>query len=172
MSSQSSPAPVTGAAAGALRWAGILWFLVAAIGQAAFVGFILAFYGTRTAAGNYAGWNDKPLIDGYVAGDAAGNFIFAAHVLLAAIHAHLRAHLHRERLVRRAQRDRGHAVAEEVVEAVAFGRCRIDAQAQALHLLHAGEVARRDAHEVVRLGHDALVLVSQPQADVVAHHEK
>ena len=85
MSSQSSPAPVTGAAAGALRWAGILWFLVAAIGQAAFVGFILAFYGTRTAAGNYAGWNDKPLIDGYIAGDGTGNFVFAAHVLLASV---------------------------------------------------------------------------------------
>lgn len=85
MSSISSPAPVKGAAAGALRWAGVIWFLVAAFGQAAFVGFILAFYGTRTAAGNYAGWNDKPLIDGYIAGDAAGNFVFAAHVLLASV---------------------------------------------------------------------------------------
>lgn len=85
MSSPTSPAPAKGAAAGALRWAGIIWFLVAAIGQAAFVGFILAFYGTRTAAGNYAGWNDKPLIDGYIAGDAAGNFVFAAHVLLASV---------------------------------------------------------------------------------------
>jgi len=74
-----------GAAAGALRWAGIIWFIVAAFGQAAFVGFILAFYGTRTAAGNYAGWNDKPLIDGYVAGDGTGNFVFAAHVLLASV---------------------------------------------------------------------------------------
>jgi hypothetical protein len=85
MSSHSSPAPIGGAAAGALRWAGILWFVVAAIGQAAFVGFILAFYGTRTVAGNYAGWNDKPLIDGYIAGDAVGNFVFAAHVLLASV---------------------------------------------------------------------------------------
>ena len=85
MSSPTSPAPAKGTAAGALRWAGIIWFLVAAIGQAAFVGFILAFYGTRTAAGNYAGWNDKPLIDGYIAGDAAGNFVFAAHVLLASV---------------------------------------------------------------------------------------
>ena len=85
MSSQSSPAPVKGAAAGALRWAGILWFLVAAFGQAAFIGFILAFYGTRTVAGNFAGWNDKPLIDGYIAGDQTGNFIFAAHVLLASV---------------------------------------------------------------------------------------
>jgi hypothetical protein len=84
MSSISTPVP-TGGAAKALRWAGILWFVVAAIGQAAFVGFILAFYGTRTAAGNYAGWNDKPLIDGYISGDQTGNFVFAAHVLLASL---------------------------------------------------------------------------------------
>lgn len=85
MSGHSLLVPAKGAAAGALRWAGILWFVVAAIGQAAFVGFILAFYGTRTVAGNYAGWNDKPLIDGYVVGDEAGNFVFAAHVLLASV---------------------------------------------------------------------------------------
>lgn len=85
MSSISSPPPVKGTAAGALRWAGILWFIVAATGQAAFIGFILAFYGTRTASGDYAGWNDKPLIDGYIAGDGTGNFIFAAHVLLASV---------------------------------------------------------------------------------------
>jgi hypothetical protein len=85
MSSISSPPPVKGVAAGALRWAGILWFIVAATGQAAFIGFILAFYGTRTASGDYAGWNDKPLIDGYIAGDETGNFIFAAHVLLASV---------------------------------------------------------------------------------------
>ncbi|TPW06294.1 MAG: hypothetical protein FD125_304 [bacterium] len=85
MSSNSSPTPNGGVAAGALRWAGIIWFLVAAFGQTAFIGFILAFYGTRTAAGNYAGWNDKPLIDGYIAGDGTGNFVFAAHVLLASV---------------------------------------------------------------------------------------
>ena len=84
MSSISTPAPAGGAAK-ALRWAGIVWFLVAAVGQAAFVGFILAFYGTRTVAGDYAGWNDKPLIDGHIAGDAVGNFVFAAHVLLASV---------------------------------------------------------------------------------------
>lgn len=85
MSSISSPPPAKGTAAGALRWAGILWFIAAATGQAAFIGFILAFYGTRTASGDYAGWNDKPLIDGYIAGDGTGNFIFAAHVLLASV---------------------------------------------------------------------------------------
>lgn len=85
MSSLQSSPPAAGAAAKALRWAGVAWFLVAAVGQAAFIGFILAFYGTRTAAGNFAGWNDKPLIDGYIAGDDAGNLVFAAHVLLASV---------------------------------------------------------------------------------------
>lgn len=70
-------------AATALRWAGVAWFLVAAFGQAAFIWFILAFYGVRTARGDFAAWNDKPLIDGYVAGDDAGNFVFAANALLA-----------------------------------------------------------------------------------------
>ena len=85
MSSIQSPAPVKGVAASALRRAGLAWFLVAAFGQAAFIWFILAFYGTRTATGNFAGWNDKPLIDGYIAGDHAGNLVFAAHVLLASV---------------------------------------------------------------------------------------
>lgn len=80
-----SSAPAGGVAAKALRWAGLIWFLVAAFGQAAFIWFILAFYGARTAAGNFAAWNDKPLIDGYIDGDHAGNFVFAAHVLLASV---------------------------------------------------------------------------------------
>ena len=68
-----------------LKGSGVLWFLTAAIGQIAFVYFIIAYYGTRTASGNYAGWNDRPIIDGYIAGDGPGNFMFAAHVLLAAV---------------------------------------------------------------------------------------
>jgi hypothetical protein len=75
-----------GVGAVALRWSSRLWFVVAAVGQAAFIGFILAFYGVRTATGNFAGWNDKPLIDGYIKGDrTTGNFVFAAHVLLASV---------------------------------------------------------------------------------------
>lgn len=68
-----------------LRRAGVAWFSVAALGQTAFIGFIIAYYGVRTATGNFAGWNDKPIIDGYIEGDHAGNFVFAAHVLLAAV---------------------------------------------------------------------------------------
>jgi hypothetical protein len=74
-----------GVGATALRWSSRLWFAVAAFGQLAFIGFILAFYGVRTATGNFAGWNDKPLIDGYIQGDGAGNAVFAAHVLLASV---------------------------------------------------------------------------------------
>lgn len=68
-----------------LDWAVKLWFAVTAFGQGAFLYFIVAFYGARTAAGRYAAWNDKPLITGYVSGDPAGNAMFAAHVLLAAV---------------------------------------------------------------------------------------
>lgn len=85
MSNTPSPTPVRNAAAKLLRWSGVLWFLVAAVGQIAFIGFILVFYGVRTATGNFAGWNDKPLIDGYVEGDHTGNLVFAAHVLLASV---------------------------------------------------------------------------------------
>jgi hypothetical protein len=64
---------------------GMAWYLAALIGQGAFVYFIAAFYGSRTVTGHFSAWNDKPLITGYVAGDSAGNFMFAAHVLLAAV---------------------------------------------------------------------------------------
>lgn len=68
-----------------LRRSAGAWLLTAAVGQAAFVWMILAHYGHKTLSGDQAGWNDKPLIKGYVAGDSLGNAMFAAHVLLAAI---------------------------------------------------------------------------------------
>lgn len=68
-----------------LRRAAQAWFCVAAIGQTAFVWMILAHYGRKTASGDLAGWNDKPIIKGYVAGDALGNLQFAVHVLLAVV---------------------------------------------------------------------------------------
>lgn len=68
-----------------LRRSGLAWFLVATAGQAAFIWMILAHYGRKTLAADYAGWNDKPIIKGYVAGDDAGNVMFAVHVLLAAV---------------------------------------------------------------------------------------
>ena len=84
--SNSDTPPVPGPAAGpALRPFGVAWFLVAATGQAAFIWMILAHYGRKTLAADYAGWNDKPLIKGYVPGDDLGNAMFAVHVLLAAV---------------------------------------------------------------------------------------
>lgn len=68
-----------------LGWIGGLWFVTATFGLLAFVHFVAAYYGSRTLRGDFAAWNDKPLIDGYVAGDAAGNAVFAAHVLPAAV---------------------------------------------------------------------------------------
>lgn len=68
-----------------LRRSGLAWFLVAAVGQGAFIWMIVAHYARKTLAGDLAGWNDKPLIKGYVSGDAPGNVMFAVHVLLAAV---------------------------------------------------------------------------------------
>ena len=35
---------------------GLIWFCVAAVGQAAFVWMILAHFGRRTLIGDFAGW--------------------------------------------------------------------------------------------------------------------
>ncbi|WP_225910355.1 DUF2306 domain-containing protein [Brevundimonas pondensis] len=70
---------------GLLRRSGLVWFCIAAVGQTAFIWMILAHFGRRTLIGDFAGWNDKPLIKGYAPGDDAGNLMFAVHVLLAAV---------------------------------------------------------------------------------------
>ena len=61
------------------------WFAATALGQLLFVAFILLFYYTSVLRGDYAVWNTKPLITGYVEGDSIGNMQFALHVLAAAI---------------------------------------------------------------------------------------
>jgi uncharacterized membrane protein YozB (DUF420 family) len=81
----TGPAAVGSPGATLLRRSGLAWFLVAAAGQGAFIWMIVAHYGRNTLAGDPAAWNDKPLIKGYVAGDDAGNVMFAVHVLLAAV---------------------------------------------------------------------------------------
>lgn len=68
-----------------LNYSARFWFVVAAFGQLAFVGFILGFYGLRTFKGDWPAWNQKQLIMGYVQGDGFGNLMFALHVLLAAV---------------------------------------------------------------------------------------
>ena len=81
----SSIAPHFVSARHVLHWSGRAWFTVAAIGQLAFVGFIIAFYYTRTFSGDFAAWNEKALIDGFKEGDVVGNMMFAIHVVLAAV---------------------------------------------------------------------------------------
>src|SRR5512143_1413902 len=85
----ASIAPASGRGAGAdviLAAAVRVWFVTAVIGQWAFLYYIAAFYDTATLSGNFATWNRNTfLLKGYVAGDVAGNFAFAAHVLLATI---------------------------------------------------------------------------------------
>lgn len=80
-----STAPHFVSARQVLHWSGRAWFTVAAIGQLAFVGFVVAFYYTRTFPGDFAAWNDKALIDGFKEGDVMGNMMFAIHVVLAAV---------------------------------------------------------------------------------------
>ncbi len=81
----ASTAELPSAWESAFRRFGIIWFSLAAIGQTGFVVFITAYYGPRTATGNFAAWNDKQLVEGHAPGDGVGNAMFAAHVLLAAV---------------------------------------------------------------------------------------
>ena len=69
----------------AMQRAAAFWFATTLLGQGLFVAFILGFYYPSTLTGHGEAWNAKPLIDGYIAGDTAGNFGFAVHVMLAAL---------------------------------------------------------------------------------------
>ena len=70
----------------ALKAAAGFWFLVAVIGQWAFLYYTAGFYGPSTVTGNFQAWSKNTfLFKGYVAGDTAGNLAFAAHALLAAV---------------------------------------------------------------------------------------
>lgn len=67
-----------------LQGSGVLWFIIAAIGQWMFVSYILGAYIPRTLGGNFERWNETGLLEGYVQNDALGNLGFISHVLLAA----------------------------------------------------------------------------------------
>lgn len=69
----------------ALNRAAALWYLMAVLGQLAFLLFILLFYYPKVLSGNFAAWDNKPNIDGFTAGDTGGNIMFALHVLAAAV---------------------------------------------------------------------------------------
>lgn len=73
-------------AATALKAAAGFWFMVAVIGQWAFMYYIVAFYGPTTFTGNFQAWTKNTFLNkGYIAGDTAGNLVFASHALLAAV---------------------------------------------------------------------------------------
>lgn len=68
-----------------LKTTGLLWFLVAVVGQWLFAYYVIAAYGPPTASGDWARWDDTGLIQGYTAGDLVGNLTFVAHALLTAV---------------------------------------------------------------------------------------
>src|SRR6266849_10569192 len=70
----------------ALKAAVRFWFVVAVVGQWAFLYYIVAFYGPSTFTGNFQAWTKNSFLRmSYVPGDTAGNLAFAAHALLAAV---------------------------------------------------------------------------------------
>lgn len=78
--------PQTSATHPSLKIAATFWLVMACIGQWAFLYYIAGFYGTTTLQGRFAAWDKNTLLrEGYVAGDTAGNLVFASHVLLAAV---------------------------------------------------------------------------------------
>lgn len=66
----------------ALSLAAATWFVVATIGQWAFVAYIALFFGGHSLAGDFLALNDKPHVTGYVPGDTLGNAQFLMHALL------------------------------------------------------------------------------------------
>jgi hypothetical protein len=68
----------------ALGGVAALWLAAALVGQWAFVTYILTSYGYTAARGNIAAWSERSL-KGYEPGDTAGNLVFGAHVLMAAV---------------------------------------------------------------------------------------
>ncbi|MEM1379960.1 MAG: DUF2306 domain-containing protein [Pseudomonadota bacterium] len=82
-----APSAPVGAVAGHrfLTRTATAWFLVALVGQVAFIIYTFGFYGPRTFSGEWHRWNDAQLITGFVDGDPLGNAVFASHVLLAGV---------------------------------------------------------------------------------------
>ncbi|MEO1481553.1 MAG: DUF2306 domain-containing protein [Myxococcota bacterium] len=81
---QYHPSPRTDGQ-GALRASVAAWYTVTAIGQWLFVAFIVGYYFVRTFSGDFAAWNEKPLIDGYKEGQWLAHLGFAVHSTLAAV---------------------------------------------------------------------------------------
>jgi uncharacterized membrane protein len=69
---------------GALRAAAGLWLVVLVIGEIIFAGSTAMFYGMTALRGDLHTWN-KHLTHGYIAGDSAGNFMLAGHLVAAVL---------------------------------------------------------------------------------------
>lgn len=68
--------------AGVLRGSAAFWFVTAALGQAVFAAYIVAFYGLATVRGDWGAWNGV-MFSGLIAGDLAGNAVVFSHIALA-----------------------------------------------------------------------------------------
>ncbi|GJM11327.1 MAG: hypothetical protein DHS20C11_36030 [Lysobacteraceae bacterium] len=75
---------LTAIAATTLKTSAQFWFIVAAIGQWIFVGYILVHYAGPLLSGGLEAWNaSEP--GTYIAGDWLGNLAIAVHILLAIV---------------------------------------------------------------------------------------
>lgn len=68
----------------ALRWSAALWLLVALLGQAIFLAYVLGLYGGAVLNGDLAGWN-RVMPRGHVPGDSLGNAVLASHLLFTVV---------------------------------------------------------------------------------------
>jgi uncharacterized membrane protein len=68
----------------ALAASATAWFVVAALGQLAFLVYVLGFYGGAALRGAPEDWN-RVLTHGWIAGDLLGNLVVAGHLLFAAV---------------------------------------------------------------------------------------
>jgi len=67
-----------------LKLAGKFWFIAATIGLYAFGMYVVLYYATSAATGNFERWN-KNLFSGIIPGDWAGNIFLVFHILTASI---------------------------------------------------------------------------------------
>lgn len=65
-----------------LRGTGVLWFLVAVVGQIMFAAHVILFYGGKWLGGDIAAIN-KRLINGFIDGDLTGNIVLLLHLVFA-----------------------------------------------------------------------------------------
>lgn len=68
-----------------LASSGVLWFLVAAIGQWIFVYYVAAYYVPILAKSGFPGLENTHLPEGYIPGDLAGNIAIATHLVIAIV---------------------------------------------------------------------------------------